>query len=424
MDFEKLCKVFMMQDPFYGIILSSLDRESCKPDFCPTMCVGKVGNIFKLWYNPDFVNAFSDESVLQFIKHECLHLCLFHHFVGKEAGIDKDADSHRLCNVAADFEVNSYLDRSKIDNNGKDFLWASDYGFPERLGMRKYFDLIKNDSRFAAPQKMQVKIGGNGTGSQGNSNGSQEGNTVEVNVYVGNDGKVHYSFDDHDKWSEDMTAAERAMIQQEIESMIAFAAAEVEKSQGNVPGEMAGIVEKIRKKPKPVADWRKYCRRFMGNEYTYLTKRSRRRESKRFPDAAGAKHLKKSRILVAIDTSGSVSMPEYKEFMGQILTMKDKANFRIVECDARIQNEYEFTGKIHEQLHGGGGTDFSPVVDMFIKHQREYDCLVYFTDGWCDIPKNTPKDTLWVISSKGDQTKEKYKVNGCSVVFIPKQEGK
>ena len=35
-----------------------------------------------------------------------------------------------------------------------------------------------------------------------------------------------------------------------------------------------------------------------------------------------------------------------------------------------------------------------------------------------DIPKDTPKETLWVISSRGDHDRKKYTVNGASSVFI------
>ena len=139
----------------------------------------------------------------------------------------------------------------------------------------------------------------------------------------------------------------------------------------------------------------------------------------------GNRHRRKSHILVAIDTSGSVSMPEYREFFGQIKTLTAVADFHVVECDANIQHEYDFKGKPNEILHGGGGTDFQPVVDLFKKDCRKYDALVYFTDGWCNIPKDTPKDTLWVISSNGDQSdRKKYRVNGASVAFIPKQQNK
>ena len=116
-------------------------------------------------------------------------------------------------------------------------------------------------------------------------------------------------------------------------------------------------------------------------------------------------------------------MPEYQEFFGQIRTLTSVADFHIVECDAIIQHEYDYRGTPNMTLHGGGGTLFEPVIDLFNKDKKKYDALIYFTDGYASIPKDTPKDTLWVISSKGDQSdRKKYQVNGASVAFIPKQK--
>ena len=235
---------------------------------------------------------------------------------------------------------------------------------------------------------------------------------------------VDSSFDDHSMWPDNMTEEDKENLNQVIDDMLVFAAEEVEKGCGKIPGEMVGKITDIRnrKKPKPVTDWKKYFRRYIGNEFSDVIKKSRKRESKRFPDAAGNRHRRKSNILVAIDTSGSVSMPEYREFFGQLRTMRKDVSFHVVECDEEIQYEYDFNGTIRDELHGGGGTSFQPPVDMFLANRRKYEGLVYFTDGVCEIPKNTPKETLWVVSSKGDHNRAKYKVNGASVVFIPEQK--
>lgn len=421
MTFEKLCKVFLIQEPFYGIILSSMDKiPTNKID---TLGVGKSGNTFKLWYNPDFISKFDDDTVCQLLKHECLHLCLQHPFISEHKGIHSP-QMHKLYNIACDLEVNCYLDRNKMQKEvgGQ---WVEDYKLDTNLGSIAYFEeLLKH----LQPQDMDDQNammpcnGGKGEGLvKVMISESKNGNGFKIYVQLGDKIIEVDSVDDHSVWPKDASEAMLDQLRNEVDAMVAFAAEETEKHQGTIPGEMQGRIDRIKKKPKPVTDWKKYCRRFLGNEYTYLTKKSRRRESMRFPDAAGTRHLRKARILVAIDTSGSVSMPEYREFMGQIITMKEKANFRILECDAQIQYEYEFNGKVHENLHGGGGTSFEPVVDYFIANKKEYDCLVYFTDGYCNIPSNTPKDTLWVVSSKGDHNREKYKVNGCSSVFIPKQ---
>ena len=134
----------------------------------------------------------------------------------------------------------------------------------------------------------------------------------------------------------------------------------------------------------------------------------------------GTAHQRTSKILVAIDTSGSVSMPEYMEFMAQVRTMKGSISFDIVECDTEIRHMYTFKGTINTELHGGGGTNFEEPMKLFYE-RGTYDALVYFTDGFCPIPDNTPSKTLWVVSSKGNKEND-YKKNNAKVVFIPPQE--
>ena len=234
--------------------------------------------------------------------------------------------------------------------------------------------------------------------------------------------KVSY-FDNHSEWPDCDNGMEVEQIQQMVDTLLDFAAEEVEKAHGAVPNEMVGRIERIRKKPKTVADWKKYFRRYLGNEFSEFLRKSKKRESRRFPGAAGNRRRRKSHILIAIDTSASVSMPEYREFFGQIKTLSQVADFHVVECDMKICHEYDYKGRENDTLHGGGGTSFQPPIDMFIANRKAYDALVYFTDGGAHIPKNTPKDTLWVISSKGrqqDQDRNRYRINGASVVFIPK----
>ena len=83
----------------------------------------------------------------------------------------------------------------------------------------------------------------------------------------------------------------------------------------------------------------------------------------------------------------------------------------------------------HKKMTDKLGEDFVKTYKTIIgrniynQNRRKYDAIVYFTDGYCSIPADTPKDCLWVISSKGDQSNiNKYKVNGASAVFIPKQD--
>lgn len=46
-------------------------------------------------------------------------------------------------------------------------------------------------------------------------------------------------------------------------------------------------------------------------------------------------------------------------------------------------------------------TDFNPPVDYYLKHKKEFASLIYFTDGYADLPQRNPSGMVWVISSNG-----------------------
>ena len=77
MEFEKIVMLFTIQEPYYGILLSSMDR--IPTDKIPTLGIARSGNVFKLFYNPNFVNQFDVNTVTQLLKHEVLHVA-FNHF--------------------------------------------------------------------------------------------------------------------------------------------------------------------------------------------------------------------------------------------------------------------------------------------------------------------------------------------------------
>lgn len=454
MDFEKICMMFTMQEPYYGILLSAMERIPKKE--IKTLGVSRSGNVFRLYYNPDFINRFNIDTIISLLKHEVLHVA-FHHFTIWDGEDENDTpEMHQLRNVAEDLEINGYLDRSKMEKEVGG-VWAEDLGWDKYLGVREYLRRLLQKAE-ATPQKQDnsdpstPENGGQGGNdenqqSQPNNSQNQESSSNQTNSQnqqspsdknksqsqsTSSDptsarqsnllSQMPQRFDSHDDWPHCDSEEQAEQMSQIIDDFLVFAAEETEKSCGSVPGEMKILLDKIRqrKKVRPVADWKRYFRRYLGNEFSEWIRKSRKRESRRFPDAAGNRHRRKSHILVGIDTSGSVSMPEYMEFFGQIKTLSKDATFHVVECDSRIQYEYDYNGKPNQTLHGGGGTRFEPVIDKFLNERRRYDALVYFTDGGATIPANTPKDTLWVISSKGDHDRNRYKINGASVAIIEK----
>jgi len=109
------------------------------------------------------------------------------------------------------------------------------------------------------------------------------------------------------------------------------------------------------------------------------------------------------RIIVAIDTSGSVDETLLSAFLGEVSSvMQQYPNYEIdlITADAKVQSHKVFLpGEALEyDVSGGGGTDFRPVFE-FVDQQINYPTLlIYFTDGEGTFPREEAAyDVLWVM---------------------------
>ena len=376
MKIERAYKRLLIENPFYGLFLLGLSKIINRS--VETACVRKKGINCELVINPDYWETQDDTQQLNLLCHEVYHIVFQHMFLW-DSFSNKD-----ILGLATDCEVNSYL--RNLDNS---WVVPSIWNLPEKQGTKFYYEeILKQDP----PQQQQQHSNGGGSGdSQDNKDGMPQ------------------TKDDHTQWGKDFqecSDAEKQLIQNQINNQIKTAAEQTIKMRGTIPSEMQEIVDELFK-PKPrIFDWKAYFRRMLGSIYDINIKKTRRKESIRFPDSAGIKHKKKVSILVAVDTSGSVNDDELRDFFSEITYIyKAGARITILECDAKITANYEYTGKWTGKIHGRGGTDFQPVIDYYRKNMKDYAALVYFTDGECSIPDNVPRDTIWVITSEGDHTK-------------------
>ena len=376
MKIERAYKRLLIENPFYGLFLLGLSKVINRS--VETACVRKRGINCELVINPDYWETQDDTQQLNLLCHEVYHIVFQHMFLW-DSFPNKD-----ILGLATDCEVNSYL--RNLDNS---WVVPSIWNLPKKQGTKFYYEeILKQDP----PQQQQQHSNGGGSGdSQDNKDGMPQ------------------TKDDHTQWGKDFqecSDAEKQLIQNQINQQIKTAAEQTIKMRGTIPAEMKEIVDELFK-PKPrIFDWKSYFRRMLGSIYDINIKKTRRKESIRFPDSAGIKHKKKVSILVAVDTSGSVNDDELRDFFSEITYIyKTGARITILECDAKITANYEYTGKWTGKIHGRGGTDFQPVIDYYRKNMKDYAALVYFTDGECSIPDNVPRDTIWVITSEGDHTK-------------------
>ena len=200
---------------------------------------------------------------------------------------------------------------------------------------------------------------------------------------------------------ENLPEAEKQLIENQMQRILQEVKSQTEKKRGHVPGEMKGII-KIKEIVPPKFNWKNYLRRFTGISSKIFTKKIRRKENTKFPDMPGMKVKMKQKLMLAIDTSGSVCDDEVREFMNEMHHIyKTGVDIALVQCDTYIRDISEYKGTYDLKLHGRGGTDFTPVIEYF-NENTSYTSLVYFTDGEASTHVNPRAKVLWVHSEQSD----------------------
>ena len=106
MKIEKAYKKLLIENPFYGLFLLGLSKVIDKS--VETACVRKRGINCELVINPEYWETQDDIQQLNLLNHEIYHIVFQHMFM------TPFFKNHEVLNVAAECEVNSYL--QDLDN--------------------------------------------------------------------------------------------------------------------------------------------------------------------------------------------------------------------------------------------------------------------------------------------------------------------
>ena len=389
-EIAKHSKTLMFKEPFYGLFLIGLNKELSNG--VTTACVAKDGINTKLIISPEFWGTISDNVKVAVLKHELLHIAFKHLYMYDQY------DDKTLLNVAADLEINQYIQDEYKDEtwDGLEITnkpWA-DMNLPEKAGTRKYYELIKQEEQDCPDGDVAKYMDAMRTAMG-------DGQEREITLSDGTKVKAKMTHEFWKHW-ENLDEAEKKLMEKQIEYQLKEAADQVNKSRGTIPGELKELIDSLYVKEEPVIDWRSYLRRFNGIASKIYTKKTRRKPNKRFNGNPALKIKQKKNTLVAIDTSGSVSTEDLKEFLSEIHHIwKTGTQVTVVECDAAIGRVYEYNGKIEEskQVTGRGGTSYDPVFEYLWNHKDKFQNLIYLTDGECSVSKPPCKPTLWVHCS-------------------------
>ena len=366
-------KTLIFTEPFYGLFLIGINKKFT--DKIPTAGVSKHGIGMQLTINPEFYNELSEDHRFGLIKHELLHIA-FGHLILRDLYSD-----HKLFNIAADLEINQYILESKLPDGGLLLSSFPELNLPKKAGTKEYYRLLE----------------------QAQEDGTCPSLDSLMDKMDGNSQYCHAGWDEFD----DLPEADKKLVQKQIEHQLKDSAEQTIKKQGNIPGELAELIERLTHIEPPKFDWKGYLRRFVGNSSIVYTKKLRRKYNKRYAANPGLKIKFKNHILVGVDTSGSVNNNELKEFFSELAHMyKTGHKITIAQCDTSLRSVKEFNPRKDWEIHGRGGTSFQPVVDHFNENKGQYTALIYLTDGEAYSPENCPNNTLWVLSSISDMNDE------------------
>ena len=321
-----------------------------------------------IFYNEEFTDALTEPQLDGVKVHEALHRVLKHHLrMGKR--------DHQLWNIACDYAINPIIlasdlvlpDGALVDARFKD------------MSAEKIYDILQSESG-DDPQ--------DGNGNSGNGSGVRQGQSW---------GNV----DAPQGMSEDQVKQQEATI--DAQTMMAVSSI---KNRGEIPSSIKDIIKAMERSQ---IDWVDVLRRFVGGDQPqdYSYRRPNRRQwylnevITPTSNMVGCGH-----VVVAIDTSGSVSNKELSYFLGELNEITKKCgadSVTVIQCDADIQDvkRYEKGEDIEKfSVVGRGGTCVMPVFNYIDKENIKVDNFIYFTDmGIFDYPKSdVGYPILWVSS--------------------------
>lgn len=354
---EKILFLLLIKEPFYAHISQLFTRQIT--DTIPTAAVTLKNGRVILLLNPSFFDSLNnDNERIGLIKHEILHVILGH----LNRVVRKETDA-TIYNIAADLVVNQLIPPQQLPDGA--LLITS---FPK-------LKLASNKNINYYIQKLET--------------------TFEKKQYTL---LLDNSHSNHSLWTAN-NASENILNQNSVKVIVQKAINNAKKA-GQLPQKIEEIVnynENILSK----YNWKKQLRLFTTKTQVSSIKFTNFKKSKRFNTYPGIRLKRSLSLLVAIDTSGSISNKDLEVFLNEIQSISNQTSFiTIIECDCEIKDVYRYEFSKDRVITGRGGTEFDPVLDYFNKKTEFYDGLVYFTDGYANQPKIIPKKhCLFVINN-------------------------
>lgn len=376
----------ILDKPFLGALVLRLPMVQADPKWCRTTATDARA----FYYNAHYLEGLTLDQTQFILAHEALH-CALSHFARRE-----HRAKHRW-DLACDLAINPLLIKDGL-KAPPGALYMDQF---EGLTAEEIYPSIADMDEQTETLDQHLydnedSDGGRGSGQGGSSQDqSGHGERPEAELDPNRGGAPQ---------PKPLSETEREQLSVQWQQRLAGAAQQALRA-GKLGGGLARLVDHLL---QPQLPWRmllaKYMTAISRDDYNY-SRPSRREGTAIFPS------LRSTQVdmVVVLDTSGSVSADEIREFMSEVDAIKGQVRARITlhACDAELAKdgpwEYEpwEEFKLPRDFTGGGGTRFTPVFEWARGRDRQPDLLVYFTDAQGEFPDQEPFfPVLWLVKGK------------------------
>ena len=319
-------------------------------DDVPTACT----NGLDCKYGSAFIKDMTDSDLRGLIMHENLHKVYQHMFLWQHL-YEEDG---RTANMACDYVINLEID--SIGKRTSGFITLPKGGLLDH----KYIGM---DSQTVYNMLREDKDDNAGDGGEGEGGG----------------------LDEHDWESgKGMSQDELDQVSKDINQAIRQGQLMAGKLGGSESRALGSLVE-------PKVDWREQLREFVSSTAVGKDISTWQRVNRRWlqHDVYMPSTITETvgRIVVAIDTSGSIGGPELDKFLSEVQgicinAMPEKVDLLYWDTEVAAHEMYtqEQLAKLTSSTKpaGGGGTDVACVAKYLKDNQIKPECVIVLTDGY------------------------------------------
>ena len=359
MNIKEVIMKLLIEQPFYGYVAASVSLVESEK--VATIKMASIPELI-IYYNLQWFESLSNQHQMGTVIHELLHVILLHQF-------RRGNRQSLLWSIACDMAVNELIVSKYIPSDAVTVTQMSKQ-------LKRTIEAHKNAEfyyDFIADVKDEISLI------------AMEGDNILI--FEGESCLKVQKISEETATASEVNALKSNLSQ-------AFSDA---KTDGEIPSGVEERVEEVYKNFQ--IDWRVILKRFLTGRGRMITRKSYKRQSRRYEELPGTKRSIGVDALIAIDESGSISDSLVQSFYQELRDINKitGTSMMVVRFDTDCSLPVPLNSFVVESKRmKRGGTDFRPVFQL--ADEQKIPLLIIFTDGDGEAPSSANQNTLWVLT--------------------------